>query len=170
MIKLSPRSSRPHSLAMCKIPAGSGFGGRNSRVTIGAKVFPGRKVWRRWFTGPLNLRGQQTRFCCPEHIDRGLKKEKKNTQKGVRLMQWLTRNSGYTSPSVRLYSQDTRSARPSPAAAPAVTWPLIRWRGYWPERLTAGVREGSGCGPGCRFWRRWRERFWTGRGESRLMR
>lgn len=38
---------------MCKIPAGSGLGGRKSRVTIGANVLPGRNSWRRCITGPL---------------------------------------------------------------------------------------------------------------------
>ena len=53
MIKPSPPSSSSHALAMCKIPAGSGFGGLNSLVTIGAKVLPGRNVCKRCVTGPL---------------------------------------------------------------------------------------------------------------------
>lgn len=55
IINPSPRSSNPHSRATCKIPAGSGFGGRKSRVTIGAKVLSGRNVCRRCVTGPLAL-------------------------------------------------------------------------------------------------------------------
>jgi hypothetical protein len=44
---------RSHDFAMCKIPAGEGFGGRKSRVTIGWKLCAGRKVVRRWETGVL---------------------------------------------------------------------------------------------------------------------
>jgi hypothetical protein len=54
MIRLSPPSSSSHALAICKIPCGSGFGGLNSRVTMGAKVRPGRCVWSRCVTGPLH--------------------------------------------------------------------------------------------------------------------
>ena len=53
MIRLSPLSSNCQALAICKIPAGSGFGGRKSLVTMGAKVFRGRNVCRRCVTGPL---------------------------------------------------------------------------------------------------------------------
>ena len=35
------------------VPAGSGFGGRNSRVMMGSKREFGRKVVRRWDTGAL---------------------------------------------------------------------------------------------------------------------
>ena len=47
--------STPHALAMCRIPAGEGFGGRNSRVTMGwkAEMWEGRWVLRRWVTGVL---------------------------------------------------------------------------------------------------------------------
>ena len=53
MIKPSAPSSKPHAFAMCKIPAGCGFGGRKSRVMMGEKVWVGRKVVRRWVTGRL---------------------------------------------------------------------------------------------------------------------
>ena len=53
IIKPSPPSSNSHALAICRIPAGSGFGGLNSRVTMGANVFPGRKVCSKCITGPL---------------------------------------------------------------------------------------------------------------------
>ena len=58
MISPAPLSSKSHALAMCKIPAGSGFGGWKSRVMIGAKVLPGRWVERRCVTGPLLCRKQ----------------------------------------------------------------------------------------------------------------
>ena len=54
IIKPSPPSSNSHALAICRIPAGSGFGGLNSRVTMGANVFPGRKVCSKCITGPLD--------------------------------------------------------------------------------------------------------------------
>lgn len=54
MIKPSPPSSSSHALAICRIPAGSGLGGLNSRVTIGANVLPGRKVCSKCVTGPLD--------------------------------------------------------------------------------------------------------------------
>ena len=53
MIKLSPRSSRPQDDAICKIPAGSGFGGLKARVMIGANVCAGRNLLRRCVTGIL---------------------------------------------------------------------------------------------------------------------
>jgi hypothetical protein len=45
----------PHSLAMCRIPAGEGLGGLKSRVTMGVKaeMCEGRWVVRRWETGAL---------------------------------------------------------------------------------------------------------------------
>ena len=105
------------------------------------------------------------------HIDRGefslfLSPRKKKAS----IVSWLTQNSWYIRPSVHLCPRDTRSARPSPVVAPAIAWPLIRWRGHWPEPLTVGVRGGSGCGPGCRFSGRWRERLWKEGRESRVMR
>ena len=58
MINRAPPSSRFHDLAMCRIPAGSGFGGRNSRVMIGLKCAVGRKVVRRCSTGALKGLGK----------------------------------------------------------------------------------------------------------------
>lgn len=55
MMRLAPLSSRPHSAAMCRIPAGCGLGGWKERVIIGEKVCVGRKVWRRWVTGRLEF-------------------------------------------------------------------------------------------------------------------
>lgn len=52
MIK-SWASVNPHVDAMCKIPAGCGFGGRKLRVIMGEMGALGRKVCRRWLTGPL---------------------------------------------------------------------------------------------------------------------
>lgn len=53
IIRLFPPSSNPHVDAICKIPAGCGFGGRNSLVTMGPNSCPPRKVDRRWVTGVL---------------------------------------------------------------------------------------------------------------------
>ena len=53
MIKLLPRSSKPHEDAMCSMPAGSGFGGLKARVMIGSKVWPARNLVRRCVTGVL---------------------------------------------------------------------------------------------------------------------
>lgn len=66
IIKLAPPSSSPHSAAMCRIPAGSGFGGWKERVIIGEKVCVGRKVFRRWVTG--RLEGVSVYVCM---LDRG---------------------------------------------------------------------------------------------------
>lgn len=52
MIK-SWASVKPHVDAMCKMPAGCGFGGRKLRVMMGEICALGRKVWSRWLTGPL---------------------------------------------------------------------------------------------------------------------
>lgn len=52
MIK-SWASAHPHVDAMCKIPAGCGLGGRKLRVMMGEMGAVGRKVSRRWVTGPL---------------------------------------------------------------------------------------------------------------------
>lgn len=60
IIKPSPPSSSSHALAICNIPAGFGFGGLNSRVTMGANVFPGRKVCSKCVTGPLDTPQQAT--------------------------------------------------------------------------------------------------------------
>jgi hypothetical protein len=45
----------PHSLAMCKIPAGEGLGGLKSRVIMGVKaeMCEGRWFVKRWDTGAL---------------------------------------------------------------------------------------------------------------------
>ena len=53
MIKLCALSAKPQASAMCKIPAGSGLGGRNCLVTMGEKIFPGRNFCSRCITGPL---------------------------------------------------------------------------------------------------------------------
>ena len=53
IINPSPPSSNSHVLAICRMPAGSGFGGLNSLVTMGANVLPGRNVCSRCITGPL---------------------------------------------------------------------------------------------------------------------
>ena len=52
---LAPLVSTPHAWAMCRIPAGEGFGGRKSRVTMGwnAEMCEGRCVVRRCVTGVL---------------------------------------------------------------------------------------------------------------------
>ncbi|KAL7357304.1 hypothetical protein ACKS0A_07593 [Histoplasma ohiense] len=54
----------PHSLAICKIPAGSGFGRMSgvSRVMIGRNSCVGRCVARRWFTGVSKFRVHNARF------------------------------------------------------------------------------------------------------------
>lgn len=54
IISPSPPSSRPHAEEICRMPAGCGFGGRNSLVMIGWKLCCGRNVFRRCVTGPLN--------------------------------------------------------------------------------------------------------------------
>ena len=50
---------------MCRIPAGSGFGGRKARVIIGEKVVFGRNLVRRWFTGMLEFSNiDLVNKCC----------------------------------------------------------------------------------------------------------
>lgn len=48
-----PKKTPPTESHSRKIPLGSGFGGRNSLVTMGAKIFPGKNVSSRCVTGPL---------------------------------------------------------------------------------------------------------------------
>lgn len=149
-----PPSSNPHALAICNIPSGLGFGGRKSRVTIGANVLPGKKFWRRCITGPLFDASAFPKRPLPAPIRRpeslsGFRHcdEEYLNDKG----QQRTRNSSYTIPFSRVCSRGTRSASPGPVALPGGSWLPIRWLGSRSGLLTGLVRVRSGCDRGCRW-------------------
>ena len=126
---------------MCNIPAGSGFGGLNSLVTMGANVLPGRNFCSKCITGPLETSQRLISLW---------------TCKGGS----ITRNFWYISPSVRLCSRGTLSARSDRAGALVLPLRMIRWHGW---RLGLAPERGGGvsiCGRGCRLICRWRGRRW----------
>ena len=171
MMRLSPPSSKFQASAMCRIPAGSGFGGRKLRVTIGAKVLPGRNVWRRCITEPLNILHQPYTSSssslvhsppCPPFpsVNRFLHGCRGNAC-WIRDEWSFTQNFVYTIPSSLPFPLDTLSAPPIPAAPLAAELPRIRFPEWLSEPRPPLAGGASGCGRGCLSFWGFVEPLWT---------
>ncbi len=125
-------SSIPHERAICNMPAGSGFGGRNSRVMIGWKVLPSRNVVRRWLTGVLDKTSHQPSLGCWKRVRN------------------LTQSSVCRYPCVRLVPRGIPSAPLSLAAVSAFSSPRVQLNGWPPWLALAQQRGESRYAQGCR--------------------